>query len=124
MHPGSLREFSALFLIIVMNSSIRSGLISASTIIEKGLDMSLVLLVKVLLLARKFGWLALLNAEEERRSKKQALERYFILPENIFLWEDFASRPAEEYLIIMLNNWNRIRSISTYFTELSRERAL
>lgn len=42
MQPGSLREFSAFVLIMDMKSSIRSGLISASTMTENGFDMSLV----------------------------------------------------------------------------------
>jgi hypothetical protein len=80
MHPGSLREFSALFWIIVMNSSMRSGLISASTIIPNDFDMlSAVLEIALLLEARKVRLLALVNEEEGRRSNKQALESNFIL---------------------------------------------
>ena len=38
MQPGSLRDSLALFSIIFMNSSMRSSLISASTMTENGLD--------------------------------------------------------------------------------------
>ena len=45
MHPGSLREFSALFWIISKNSAIRLGSISASTTTANGLAVAAILVV-------------------------------------------------------------------------------
>jgi hypothetical protein len=57
-----LRDSSAFVLIIAMNSSMRSGLTSASTMIEKGLDMREVLEEKDRTELEKEGLGAVLNA--------------------------------------------------------------
>ena len=72
MHPGSLREFSALLLIIGKNSSIRSGLISASTITLNGFDILSVVVVRNCRDADANTGL-LLNEWEQRKNKRQRL---------------------------------------------------
>jgi hypothetical protein len=69
---------------MVRNSSIRSSLISASTIIENGFSDILTVLVKALvategvLVTRKVA-LLILKAFEDRRKKRQEVESSFIM---------------------------------------------
>ena len=77
MHPGSLRDWIALFSIILRNSSMRSSLISASTMTENGFDILRAVLEEKDLDARQDALLEasdealVLKAEEDRSKRRQ-----------------------------------------------------
>lgn len=86
IHPGSCRDFLALFSIMVMNSSIRSSLISASTMTENGFSdiltftvLANVLVATIEVLAAREVALLILKAFEDRSKKRQEAESSFIL---------------------------------------------
>lgn len=83
MQPGSLRDSRALFSIIFKNSSMRSSLISASTMTENGFDMlravdenDLEAAQDALDVARDEA--LLLNAEEVRSKRRQEEAKIFM----------------------------------------------